>query len=397
MCKANYFTRWGSELVALAALVFTVSAYAADWTYDSGAGTISDDVWTFTASVASGNKMTVKTCTGCPSELSTLDFSKPVTDANDTVYTIVALGVDVTGNSGTSLFGKTTQGWKDCVMVNGENLAELILPTEGLKYIYSGSFCGCTALTNIVNFLPDSVTTIGNAAFQKVPAKCDLYALGVSNGFGRNCFKGSGVRSVHFGKNIKTIGNGSNSQGAFEGCNYITNIVFHPEGSGITIKKATFAMSYISTSMQGAYLTSPLVLYGVTTIENDSFARIFLAGSDKSVTFDNGLQSINTNTIKSVNNFTKVHFLGAPPTTLGTKFADYGKSTSTQIATYIPYKYRQQWWQYAAGYDPEMSDAEKEQLIKREGTTFSSTYATTTSKRPLLLADMPPGLVIIVH
>ena len=144
-------------------------------------------------------------------------------------------------------------------------------------------------------------------------------------------------------------------------------------------------------------LKSPLALYGVTTIADDALGRIFLTGSDKSVTFDNGLQSISTNTIKSINNFTVVRFLGAPPTTTGTKFANYGKSTSTTITTYIPYKYRQQWWQYAAGYDPEMSDAEKEQLIKREGTTFLSTYATTPAKRPLLLADMPPGLVIIVH
>lgn len=393
MCKANYFTRWGSELVALAALVFTVSAYAADWTYDSGAGTITDGVWTFTASVASGNKMTVRTCTGCPSELSTLDFSKPVTDANDTVYTIVALGVNVTGNSGTSLFGKTSDGWKDCLMANGENLAELILPAEGLKYIYSGAFCGCTALTNIVNFLPDSVTTVGNGAFNSVPARCDLYALGVSSGFGRNCFINSRIRSIHFGKNVKTIGNGSNGQGAFQNCNYITNIVFHPEGSGITIKKATFAMA-VSPQMQ---LKSPLVLYGVTTIENDSFARIFLAGSDKSVTFDKGLQSISTNTIIGVNNFTEVHFLGAPPTTTGTRFANYGKSTSTMITTYIPYKYRQQWWQYAAGYDPDMPAAAKEELIKLKGTTFSSTYATTPSKRLLLLESMPPGLVVIIR
>ena len=169
--------------------------------------------------------------------------------------------------------------------------------------------------------------------------------------------------------------------------------MFHPEGSGITIKKATFAMA-VSPQMQ---LKSPLVLYGVTTIENDSFARIFLAGSDKSVTFDKGLQSISTNTIIGVNNFTKVHFLGAPPTTLGTKFADYGKSTSTQIATYIPYKYRQQWWPYADGYDPDLPAAAKEELIKLKGTTFSSTYATTPSKRPLLLESMPPGLVVVIR
>ena len=67
------------------------------------------------------------------------------------------------------------------------------------------------------------------------------------------------------------------------------------------------------------------------------------------------------------------------------------------ITTYIPYKYRQQWWPYADGYDPEMSDAQKEELIKLEGTTFSSTYATTPSKRPLLLADKPSGLMFFIR
>lgn len=104
MCKANYFTRWGSELVALAALVFTVSAYAADWTYDSVAGTISDGVWTFNATVTSDNKMSVGTCVTYPDTVSLLDFSKPVKDADDNVYTIKALNTEmvtfsVTGGS----------------------------------------------------------------------------------------------------------------------------------------------------------------------------------------------------------------------------------------------------------------------------------------------------------
>ncbi len=272
-------------------------------------------------------------------------------------------------------------------MANGATLAELILPPTGLKSIRTGAFCCCTSLTNIVNFLPDSVTGVGMAAFQQVPARCDLYVLGVGS-CGRNCFKGAGIRSVHFGKGLVTLGPGSNKQGAFEGCSAITNIVFHPEGSGITIQKASLALG------SSASLKSPLVLCGVKTIEADAIS-LSLAGSDKSVTFDNGLTSITTNTIKKVNNFTEVHFLGAPPTSTGTKFANYGKSTSTMITTYIPYKYRQQWWPYADGYDPEMSDAQKESLIQLTGTTFSATYATTPAKRLLLLADKPDGFTII--
>ncbi len=93
----------------------------------------------------------------------------------------------------------------------------------------------------------------------------------------------------------------------------------------------------------------------------------------------------------------EVRFLGGPPSSPAT-FANYGIPPKTgTITTYIPYKYRQQWWQYAAGYDPDLPAAAKEELIKLKGTTFSSTYATTPSKRLLLLESMPPGLVVIIR
>ena len=113
-----------------------------------------------------------------------------------------------------------------------------------------------------------------------------------------------------------------------------------------------------------------------------------------SITFDDGIQSIGT--LANVTTLTEVRFLGAPPTSQTGTFADYNQGTA-KVTTYIPYKYRQQWWQYADGYDPEMSDAEKESLIQLKGTTFSSTYATTPSKRPLLLADKPSGLMFFVR
>ena len=138
-------------------------------------------------------------------------------------------------------------------------------------------------------------------------------------------------------------------------------------------------------------MTQPLILYGVTTIASSAFDSWKIP----SITFDKGIKTIGTFT--SVTTLAEVHFLGAPPSSQTGIWADYGQSTSTTVTTYIPYKYRQQWWPYADGYDPEMSDAQKESLIQLTGTTFSSTYATTPAKRPLLLADMPDGLVIIVR
>lgn len=77
--------------VAIAASLFAMSSLAEDayWTY--AGGTISGGVWTFNATVASGNKMTVGTCVTYPDSVSLLDFSKPVKDADDNVYTIKTL------------------------------------------------------------------------------------------------------------------------------------------------------------------------------------------------------------------------------------------------------------------------------------------------------------------
>ena len=79
-----------SALPAVFLVMSPLTVFGVDWLYDSAAGTISDGVWTFNATV-SGTQMTVGTCTNYPSALSLLDFSKPVKDASETVYTIKAL------------------------------------------------------------------------------------------------------------------------------------------------------------------------------------------------------------------------------------------------------------------------------------------------------------------
>ena len=343
------------------------------WTYDSAAGTISDGIWKFNAAV-SGTDMSVTLCTQSPSTPSTLDLSKPVKGAGDVSYTIVTLGQTATSQTAYSLFGKTTDYWKNFSTEIGTTLAEVILPQSGLKKICNGSFGGCTALTNIVNFIPDSVTVIEQSAFALVPAHCDLYVTNVSS-FGRCVFYGSGITSVHFGRKLTYVGNNIKSQGAFESCKSLTNIVFHSEGSGITIDGEAF-----KSSSTGAKI--PLALYGVKSISSEAFSGWKIP----SVTFDNGIESFGS--LAKVTTLTNVCFLGAPPASQTGTWADYNQGTAT-VTTYVPYAFRQQWWQYAAGYDAEMSSGQKEMLIKIEGTTFSSEYATDPDKRPLLLSSLP--------
>lgn len=82
-------TAW-RKVVVLASVALVFPVFADDWLYDPSAGTISDNVWTFNATVTD-NKMTVGTCTDYPAEISLLDFSKPVKDADYNEYTIKAL------------------------------------------------------------------------------------------------------------------------------------------------------------------------------------------------------------------------------------------------------------------------------------------------------------------
>ena len=378
MCKANYFTRWGSELVALAAFVFTVSAYAADWTYDSGAGTITDDVWTFNATVTSDNKMSVGTCVTYPDTLSLLDFSKPVKDADDNVYTIKALNTEMVTFSVT---GGKPESSSDKGMA--AKVGELRLPATGLTSIGQGAFCLTVNCTNVVNYLPDSVTSIGNSAFAYCGAKRDLFLLGFSGSTGRGIFYSSKITSITFGPGFKTIGDTSNKMSSFQSCSSITNVSFSPESSGISFPPNAFRCK--------AKLTQPLILYGATNVASSAFDSWQIP----SITFDKGIRGIGT--LTNVTMLAEVRFLGGPPSSPAT-FANYGIPPKTgTITTYVPYKYRQQWWPYADGYDPDLPAAAKEELIKLKGTTFSSTYATTPSKRLLLLESMPPGLSVVIR
>ena len=366
-----------AKSILLAALACTLPALADDWTYDSTAGTITDGVWTFNATVASGNKMTVGTCVTYPGSLSLLDFSKPVKGADDNVYTIKTLNTAMVTFSRT---GGRPEESTDKGMA--AKVGELRLPATGLISIGQGAFCRTSNCTNVVNYLPDSVTGIGYSAFAYCGAKQDLFLRGINGSADRGIFYSSKITSVTFGPRFTTMGETSNKLSPFQSCGSITNIVFDPKSSGITLPQYSFRATIT--------LKQPLVLYGVTTINSSAFSNCKVS----SIIFDDGIQSIGT--LANVTTLTEVRFLGAPPTSQSGTFADYNQGTA-MVTTYIPYKYRQQWWQYAAGYDPEKSDAENELCIQLTGTTFSGTYATTPSNRPLLLADKPSGLMFFVR
>ena len=113
-------------------------------------GTISDGTWTFKASYDKNNttNMTVSEVTEYPSEVTALDFSKPIEKLNDTntTYTIVMLNPQFYYYSG---------GYKN--RDGRDKVGELTLPGEGLVEIGGYAFTECTNMTGDLIF-PSSLT-----------------------------------------------------------------------------------------------------------------------------------------------------------------------------------------------------------------------------------------------
>lgn len=351
-------------------MLLASSASAANWLYDPSAGTISDGEWTFTNVTASATDLAVGAChaNGHPPEFSTLDFSKPVTNATGASFTIKSLG---------TLFGKTSDYWKpgSVTTQTGTNLCELVLPAAGLVSIGDGAFGGCLNLTNVVNFIPDSVTSVGQAVFYGSGVRQDLCLRGISS-IGRCAFTGTGIKSVEFGPNLKTVGNHSNKQGAFQGCSSLTNIVFDPRGNNIVLEGYSFSAA--------ATLAQPLILHGVTNIDAQAFNTNtkFI-----SVTFDDGIINI-AGCFPSANNtlLTEVHFLGRPPT--GVSMSAVYNTRATTITTYVKRKYAEDWKTYA-----------KDEVLNMDSSLFKADYCGTInpSYRPLLIEDKLVGTTVVVR
>ena len=104
-------------------------------------------------------------------------------------------------------------------------LGEVKFPPT-LASIDTYAFISCTSLTNVVPFMPDSLTSIGNRAFYQCPIACPLRisnsnftVLNSETASGQ--FQGSNIPSADFsGSGMTTIGSA-----AFRGCTTLTNVV----------------------------------------------------------------------------------------------------------------------------------------------------------------------------
>jgi hypothetical protein len=94
-------------ILSFCAILCASALFADNWTYfyseEDSTYKVTDNVWTFKASV-SDELLTVSEVLDYPEEISMLDFSKPVTDADGNSYTIRTLSPQ---------FAKNKNSWKE--------------------------------------------------------------------------------------------------------------------------------------------------------------------------------------------------------------------------------------------------------------------------------------------
>lgn len=305
------------------------AAMAADWTYTitSGtypaatSGTISDGDWTFAASTAKDTyDLTVGTVSADPGADATLDFSKPITDAGANSYTLVTL------NPSFSTYANKT------------NLKTLKLPTTGLVTISKNAFNGCTSLTSISPFLPDSVTMVGNSAFYQVAVEDTLSLKGIVS-VDSKAFSASSVTNVTFGAALKTLTGGYMS-GCFHGCTKLVTVNLDPNGTGASFSGED-VLGYCSK------LSGSLDLRGFTGLGARPF--YFYGGSVSKMYLSSGITSVDGSFFHSIGSLKEITFDGGVPTAINAFFTAINNAYNADFRDLyfiVPEEYKDAWAPY---------------------------------------------------
>lgn len=284
--------------------VLALTSFAADWVYDSSSKTVSDGDWTFNASV-SGVEITFNGYTGHPTEVSALDFSKPVVSQDGlTAYTIVKLVTSFANYQG--LIGE-----------GGRYVGELTMPGEGLKELGGYAFEGCVnAYGDIV--LPDSLAVMPKGTFQ-----------------------GTKITSLVFGRS--TINLTPDWYPHIAGCTSLTNVIF-TAGGDISISAFQF--------FSGCTSLKDIDLSGVVSITNSSvsgshYPHLGRCHALTNVTFGANLVALHRLFFEENGNgnLARVEFLGAPPAAFEMPYLNEIRNTQ-KVLTVIPADKKTEWAPY---------------------------------------------------
>ncbi len=174
-------------LLAALSLLALPAAAATGWRYDASAKTLTElgveegaTPWVLSCT-ASGASLTLSGVSSAGSD-GVLDLSLPVADSGGTPFSIVATGSDAFKNRteikglrfGDSTTKIGTRSFQDCAY-----LESVELPAS-LASIEARGFYGCVRLRVVEPFLPSTVASVGESAFQN----CTRLASPLSVGFG---------------------------------------------------------------------------------------------------------------------------------------------------------------------------------------------------------------------
>lgn len=153
--------------------VLLVTGAWADWTFDPGAMTLTDGVWTMNVRSVDGTELTLSTIKEAGPTDSAIDFTQPVADG----YSIV------------SIYGSDSKAFK---YKDASYAAEIRLPAT-LKRVENYAFQGC----KIPITLPEenALVSVGDASFQ-LSAFAGTLVLNDGCTLGSNAFGSSAVKTL---------------------------------------------------------------------------------------------------------------------------------------------------------------------------------------------------------
>ena len=209
-----------SGTVALLSAIVASSCLADPcWTVtiDNHAGTISYDGWTLTFSNESKGGIVIKSGNILVGEGGVLDLSLPMRDGNANEYYVRSIDQKAFRPG-------------DNPSLDVSKLKELRLG-DRIASIAMNAFNGCTSLTNVVPFIPDSVTVLGKNAFYNCPISCKLTVRSVEK------IPEAAFYATAFGE-AELPGVTNIDYRAFYGNGTISNVVFSAERVGFASSTA---------------------------------------------------------------------------------------------------------------------------------------------------------------
>ena len=329
------------KLIAFVAAVVAMGSFAEQldhWVYESG--TISDGVWTLSVTIAKDKvSMTVgnPVTDGYPVDPANpqeLNFAKTIQDAGDPtkIYDLKTLNFSASSVKSGNGRPTTAKAWAGCI-------GRLVFPPTGsckFAALAEGAFAWTTNLVEVVNFLPDEITSLGESAFRYSSVVQDVYLRGPSKINGAHTFGESKITSVTFGPNLTYLygGNQYGKLGSFTSPN-LTNVVFDA------------AMHGARLDGYDVFQNCPLAALPDLSGFNNLSARGVFRGcgiTQDTLTIHAGVTNFHGSFMTGLST-TKLVFEGLPPDNVPGGSINGG----TVLTTYIPEKYKTEWAKWTDG------------------------------------------------